>query len=168
MQALDHRKYEVIHLTFKQVSKYFTTIFSKLVPQGHGVLVMKTDGPVYTDSSENTVCSPTSYYPTLIVIPHNIWSHYGDPENCIYWQQNVFSCLIRLRLKPISRGGGPETAQDAYSAQAPAILFPAICVTSSHDSQRSRRTLKLSCKTIINSSNQNRIIVFLIWPFNFF
>ncbi|XP_041368808.1 structural maintenance of chromosomes protein 3-like [Gigantopelta aegis] len=41
MNALDHRKYEAIQLTFKQVSKYFTEIFKKLVPAGHGVLVMK-------------------------------------------------------------------------------------------------------------------------------
>jgi len=38
---LDHRKYEAIELTFKQVSKYFTEIFKKLVPVGHAVLVMK-------------------------------------------------------------------------------------------------------------------------------
>lgn len=50
IDVLDHRKYEAIHLTFKQVSKYFTTIFVKLVPQGHGMLVMKTDGPPLTDS----------------------------------------------------------------------------------------------------------------------
>nr|KAG5687962.1 hypothetical protein BaRGS_023086 [Batillaria attramentaria] len=41
MDALDHRKYEAIQLTFKQVSKYFSEIFKKLVPQGHAVLVMK-------------------------------------------------------------------------------------------------------------------------------
>ncbi|CAI9732558.1 maintenance of chromosomes 3-like [Octopus vulgaris] len=41
MNALDHRKYEAIQLTFKQVSKYFTEIFKKLVPQGHAVLVMR-------------------------------------------------------------------------------------------------------------------------------
>jgi len=40
---LDQRKYEAIELTFKQVSKYFTTIFKKLVPAGHAVLVMKKD-----------------------------------------------------------------------------------------------------------------------------
>lgn len=45
IEALDHRKYEAIHLTFKQVSKYFSTIFQKLVPQGQGILQMKTDGP---------------------------------------------------------------------------------------------------------------------------
>lgn len=38
---LDQRKYEAIELTFKQVSKYFTEIFKKLVPAGHAVLVMK-------------------------------------------------------------------------------------------------------------------------------
>ncbi|KAF6031627.1 SMC3 [Bugula neritina] len=54
IDALDHRKYEAIHLTFKQVSKYFTTIFQKLVPQGHGILVMKTDGPPLTDSEDQS------------------------------------------------------------------------------------------------------------------
>lgn len=41
MYVLDQRKYEAIQLTFKQVSKYFSEIFKKLVPQGHAVLVMK-------------------------------------------------------------------------------------------------------------------------------
>lgn len=41
INALDHRKYEAIQLTFKQVSRYFSEIFKKLVPQGHGILVMK-------------------------------------------------------------------------------------------------------------------------------
>ncbi|KAK3095501.1 hypothetical protein FSP39_015420 [Pinctada imbricata] len=41
MNNLDHKKYEAIQLTFKQVSKYFSEIFKNLVPQGHAVLVMK-------------------------------------------------------------------------------------------------------------------------------
>ena len=41
MYHLDQKKYEAIQLTFKQVSKYFTEIFKKLVPAGHAVLVMK-------------------------------------------------------------------------------------------------------------------------------
>ncbi|KAL8587035.1 Structural maintenance of chromosomes protein 3 [Nucella lapillus] len=45
MDALDHRKYEAIQLTFKQVSKYFSEIFKKLAPQGHAVLVMKKGEP---------------------------------------------------------------------------------------------------------------------------
>ncbi|XP_074642175.1 structural maintenance of chromosomes protein 3-like [Tubulanus polymorphus] len=49
MNALDHRKYEAIQLTFKQVSKYFTDIFKKLVPRGHAVLVMKK-GEIEGDS----------------------------------------------------------------------------------------------------------------------
>ncbi|GFY55808.1 structural maintenance of chromosomes protein 3 [Trichonephila inaurata madagascariensis] len=43
MNALEQRKYEAIQLTFKQVSKYFSEVFKKLVPQGHATLVMKTD-----------------------------------------------------------------------------------------------------------------------------
>ncbi|GIY09337.1 structural maintenance of chromosomes protein 3 [Caerostris extrusa] len=43
MNALEHRKYEAIQLTFKQVSKYFSEVFKKLVPQGHANLTMKTE-----------------------------------------------------------------------------------------------------------------------------
>jgi len=43
MQALEHRKYEAIQFTFKQVSEYFSEVFKKLVPAGHAMLVMKTD-----------------------------------------------------------------------------------------------------------------------------
>lgn len=41
MTALELRKYEAIQLTFKQVCKYFSEVFKKLVPQGHGTLIMK-------------------------------------------------------------------------------------------------------------------------------
>ncbi|XP_070387462.1 structural maintenance of chromosomes protein 3 isoform X2 [Dermacentor albipictus] len=43
MNALEMRKYEAIQLTFKQVSKFFSEVFKKLVPQGHATLMMKTD-----------------------------------------------------------------------------------------------------------------------------
>lgn len=43
MNALELRKYEAIQLTFKQVSKYFSEVFKKLVPQGHATLVMKRE-----------------------------------------------------------------------------------------------------------------------------
>ncbi|KHN73340.1 Structural maintenance of chromosomes protein 3, partial [Toxocara canis] len=39
--VLDHRKYEAIQLTFKQVSKNFQSVFEKLVPGGYGNLVMR-------------------------------------------------------------------------------------------------------------------------------
>ena len=52
MYHLDQRKYEAIQLTFKQVSKYFSDIFSKLVPHGKGNLVIKK-GDV--DVSKKTV-----------------------------------------------------------------------------------------------------------------
>lgn len=51
MSVLELRKYEAIQLTFKQVSKYFSEVFKKLVPQGHATLVMKTDN----DDSGSTV-----------------------------------------------------------------------------------------------------------------
>lgn len=39
---LEQRKMEAIQFTFKQVSKYFSEVFKKLVPAGRGKLVMKT------------------------------------------------------------------------------------------------------------------------------
>ncbi|OAF71780.1 Structural maintenance of chromosomes protein 3 [Intoshia linei] len=38
---LEEKKYNAIMLTFKQVSKYFSDIFSELVPNGKAILVMK-------------------------------------------------------------------------------------------------------------------------------
>lgn len=48
MQTLEMRKVEAIQFTFRQVAKYFTAVFKKLVPQGCGHLVLKT-----RDSNEN-------------------------------------------------------------------------------------------------------------------
>lgn len=42
MQTLEQRKVEAIQFTFKQVAKYFSAVFKKLVPQGCGHLVLKT------------------------------------------------------------------------------------------------------------------------------
>ncbi|KAL7297145.1 structural maintenance of chromosomes protein 3 [Trichogramma pretiosum] len=42
MSVLELRKCEAIQFTFKQVSKYFSEVFKKLVPSGHAQLVMKT------------------------------------------------------------------------------------------------------------------------------
>ncbi|XP_050711295.1 structural maintenance of chromosomes protein 3-like isoform X4 [Eriocheir sinensis] len=50
MSVLEHRKYEAIQFTFKQVSKYFSEVFKKLAPQGHAQLVMKSDNE---DESEH-------------------------------------------------------------------------------------------------------------------
>ncbi|KAF4981551.1 hypothetical protein FZEAL_2660 [Fusarium zealandicum] len=41
VEHLDRRKDEAIERTFKQVSREFTTIFSKLVPAGHGRLLIQ-------------------------------------------------------------------------------------------------------------------------------
>ncbi|KAK8741258.1 hypothetical protein OTU49_002582 [Cherax quadricarinatus] len=43
MNVLEHRKYEAIQFTFKQVSRYFSEVFKKLAPQGHAQLVMKNN-----------------------------------------------------------------------------------------------------------------------------
>ncbi|KZL85405.1 smc n terminal domain-containing protein [Colletotrichum incanum] len=51
---LDQRKDEAIERTFKQVSKEFATIFEKLVPAGHGRLVIqrRTDRRIDPESDE--------------------------------------------------------------------------------------------------------------------
>ncbi|KAJ1723532.1 Structural maintenance of chromosomes protein 3 [Coemansia erecta] len=41
IEVLDQRKDEAIERTFKQVSKYFSDVFGKLVPAGRGALVMQ-------------------------------------------------------------------------------------------------------------------------------
>lgn len=42
MDHLELRKTEAILFTFRQVTKYFTEVFGKLVPGGHAQLVMQT------------------------------------------------------------------------------------------------------------------------------
>ncbi|ODA79642.1 hypothetical protein RJ55_05236 [Drechmeria coniospora] len=55
VEHLDRRKDEAIERTFKQVSKEFATIFSKLVPAGHGRLVIqrRTDRRQDVDESDD-------------------------------------------------------------------------------------------------------------------
>ncbi|KAK7075389.1 Structural maintenance of chromosomes protein 3 [Halocaridina rubra] len=52
MNVLEHRKYEAIQFTFKQVSKYFTDVFKKLAPQGHAQLIMKSDREEESEQEE--------------------------------------------------------------------------------------------------------------------
>ena len=52
MDALDNRKYEAIQFTFKQVSKYFSEVFQKLVPTGKAQLVMRK-GDADSDQSQS-------------------------------------------------------------------------------------------------------------------
>lgn len=54
VEHLDRRKDEAIERTFKQVSREFATIFGKLVPAGHGRLVIqrRTDRRQEPEESE--------------------------------------------------------------------------------------------------------------------
>lgn len=49
MDHLEQRKTEAILFTFRQVSKYFTEVFGRLVPSGHGQLVMQTGNKEETE-----------------------------------------------------------------------------------------------------------------------
>ncbi|KAF0312854.1 Structural maintenance of chromosomes protein 3 [Amphibalanus amphitrite] len=57
MSVLEQRKFEAIQFTFKQVSKNFTEVFGKLVPQGHAQLIMKTD---QDDDDDDEPARPTT------------------------------------------------------------------------------------------------------------
>ncbi|TIB79692.1 hypothetical protein E3Q22_02348 [Wallemia mellicola] len=61
---LDQRKDEAIERTFKQVSKYFSEVFEKLVPAGHGKLVMqkRIQGGDDESSDEDEERSTTDNY----------------------------------------------------------------------------------------------------------
>jgi len=55
LQVLNNRRYETLQLTFKQVSKNFSDVFKRLIPEGNGYLVMKTSDPTtQSDSSAST------------------------------------------------------------------------------------------------------------------
>ena len=41
MSTLEYRKYEALQFTFKQVSKYFSEVFQRLVPNGHAYLKVR-------------------------------------------------------------------------------------------------------------------------------
>ena len=41
LTVLENRRYETLHLTFKQVAKYFSEVFRKLIPNGSANLVGK-------------------------------------------------------------------------------------------------------------------------------
>lgn len=77
MSVLEHRKYEAIQFTFKQVSKYFSEVFKKLAPQGHAQLVMKSDNE---DESE-VGCNILLDYVVIIKIHIQLHSAHGSHRN---------------------------------------------------------------------------------------
>ena len=56
MLVLEQRKYEAIEFTFKQVSKYFSEVFHKLVPSGHAQLVMRKNDDEAGGSQDVSYC----------------------------------------------------------------------------------------------------------------
>ncbi|XP_032229709.1 structural maintenance of chromosomes protein 3 [Nematostella vectensis] len=60
MDVLEMRKHEAILFTFKQVSKYFSDVFEKLVHNGKGTLVMKTDPIEHQDDPDSQSSSQAS------------------------------------------------------------------------------------------------------------
>lgn len=64
VEHLDRRKDEAIERTFKQVSKEFATIFGKLVPAGHGRLVIqrRTDRRQDVDESDEEARTSVENY----------------------------------------------------------------------------------------------------------
>lgn len=64
VEHLDRRKDQAIDRTFKQVSKEFATIFEKLVPAGHGRLVIqrRTDQRHEPDESDEEARTSVENY----------------------------------------------------------------------------------------------------------
>ncbi|KXJ23506.1 structural maintenance of chromosomes protein 3 [Exaiptasia diaphana] len=60
MDVLEQRKHEAILFTFKQVSKYFSEVFEKLVHHGKGTLVMKTDPGEAAQDDDDSQSQPSS------------------------------------------------------------------------------------------------------------
>ncbi|KAJ8025935.1 Structural maintenance of chromosomes protein 3 [Holothuria leucospilota] len=66
MNVLELRKYEAIQFTFKQVSKYFSEVFAKLVPGGKATLVMKKGDDESEDlDGESASASKSSSVPLV-------------------------------------------------------------------------------------------------------
>jgi len=57
MSTLEYRKYEALQFTFKQVSKYFSEVFQRLVPAGHAYLKMD----IGNDTSANPEDASASF-----------------------------------------------------------------------------------------------------------
>lgn len=57
MNALEQRKYEAIQFTFRQVSKFFTEVFKKLVPNGRASLDMKIDDSLINKNNNDSAPS---------------------------------------------------------------------------------------------------------------
>lgn len=55
LNHLETRKTEAIQFTFKQVAKYFSEVFKKLVPQGSGELVIHSNRTPQGSSNESSV-----------------------------------------------------------------------------------------------------------------
>lgn len=77
IEHLDQEKDEAIERTFKQVSKEFSTIFEKLVPAGHGRLVIQRKADraknraANNDSDEEVVSGVESYTGVGISVSFN-------------------------------------------------------------------------------------------------
>lgn len=65
MIVLEQRKCDAILFTFKQVSMYFTQVFSKLVPGGFAQLVMKSSGGL--ESTTPSIHDVINYFKLLIL-----------------------------------------------------------------------------------------------------
>ena len=60
IESLEHQKYEAIQLTYRQVSKFFTQVFKKLVPEGQAFLDMMYGNNNGSESSQQSQESESS------------------------------------------------------------------------------------------------------------
>ncbi|XP_039283231.1 structural maintenance of chromosomes protein 3 [Nilaparvata lugens] len=72
MSVLEQRKFEAIQFTFKQVSMFFSEVFSKLVPSGHGQLIMKTaDGDEHDSNNPSQEMDSDQFTGVMIRVSFN-------------------------------------------------------------------------------------------------
>uniref|UniRef100_A0A914KU80 Structural maintenance of chromosomes protein 3 n=3 Tax=Meloidogyne TaxID=189290 RepID=A0A914KU80_MELIC len=60
LTVLENRRYETLHLTFKQVAKYFSEVFRKLIPNGSANLIMQTLEKSLSTRSTTTLSHSTT------------------------------------------------------------------------------------------------------------
>lgn len=83
MNVLEQRKCDAILFTFKQVSMYFTQVFSKLVPGGYAQLVMKSAG----GEESSTPCVGDV---STIFLNNNFYTYYFNEMYKVYFNFLLF------------------------------------------------------------------------------
>jgi len=99
--VLEQRKFEAIQFTFKQVTKYFSEVFKKLVPEGEAKLIMKTaDGEEGAGRVSPTVGIASRYFRKccLVVLQSFLKLRKPRHRSLIYYYGPLHSFRVQLLL----------------------------------------------------------------------